>query len=73
MNIELQMKISNNQLIKKYLRENSYWYKILNRNPEKLDMMINDMKKSYKLNIEDKLENIADKIKMLRLFVDVFK
>ena len=34
MNLETQFKLKNNSLLQKYIRENSYWYKILNRNPE---------------------------------------
>ena len=33
MNLETQFKIKNNPMLQKYIRENSYWYKILNRNP----------------------------------------
>ena len=39
MDIVTQQKIFSDDLLHKYLRENSHWYKILNRHPE----LINDM------------------------------
>ena len=34
MNLDIQFKIKNNPNYQRYIRENSYWYKILNRTPE---------------------------------------
>ena len=39
MNLSTQFKIKNNPLLQKYIRENSYWYKYLNRNPNLLTEM----------------------------------
>ena len=33
MNLDTQFKLKNNPLYIKYLRENSHWYKVLNREP----------------------------------------
>ena len=40
MNLELQFKLKQNPLYIKYLRENSYWYKILIRDPKMFDKFI---------------------------------
>lgn len=73
MNLETQFKIINNTDIQRYLRLNSYWYKILNRNPESFDMLIKEIKDKYKLNTKDKIEDFANKLKMVQMFMNVFK
>ena len=50
MNLNTQFKIYNDELLHRYIRENSYWYKILNRNPDLINEMVKEMKDRYKLN-----------------------
>ncbi len=71
MNIETQIKIRNNPYLYRYLRENSSWYKALNRDPNSIKQMETEMKKAYKLNLTDKIENINNKIEMIRTFIDI--
>ena len=73
MNIETQMKIKNDPMLQKYIREHSYWYKILNRNPNEINKMIDDMKKDYKLRFEDKIEDINNKMSFIKAFMDTLK
>ena len=73
MTLELQFKIKNNPNYLRYLRENSYWYKILNRNPKMLNKMKDDMKKAYKLTFEDKIDDFNNKMNMIRAFMDALK
>ena len=73
MNLETQFKIKSNSLLQKYIRENSYWYKILNRNPEYINKMIEDMKKAYKLTFEDKIDDLNTKVNLVRAFMDTLK
>jgi hypothetical protein len=73
MNLDTQFKIYNNNLLHQYIRENSYWYKILNRNPNLIDNMIQDMKNKYKLNPSDRIENISNKISMLGSILKVLE
>lgn len=73
MDLSTQYKIFNNNLLHRYLRENSHWYKILNRNPLSLDDMIQEMKDKYKLNTSDKIEKISDKLTMVESLLDVLK
>lgn len=63
---------SNNNYIK-YLRYNSYWYKILIRNPEKINDFIKEVKEKYKLRTTDKIENVLDKMNMVSKFLDVLR
>ena len=73
MDISLQYKIFNDELLHKYLRENSYWYKFLNRDPSKIDEMINEMKDKYKLNTSDKLERLGEKLELVESLLQVLE
>ena len=73
MNLDTQFKVRNDPMLQKYIRENSYWYKILNRNPKMLNKMKDDMKKAYKLTFEDKIDDFNNKMNMIRAFMDALK
>lgn len=73
MPIKIQYLLYNNPLLKKYLRENSYNYKRLIRNPDTIHDIIEEMKKEYKLTFPSKLEKIKDDISILNTLVDVIK
>ena len=73
MNLETQFKIKNNPMLQKYIRENSYWYKVLNRKPEYINKMIDDMKEKYKLRFEDKIEDLNSKMNLVKAFMDALK
>jgi len=71
MTIDLQCKINNDINLKKYLRENSYWYKDLNRNPDSFKYFVQEMKEKYKLTTSDKIDKTIDNINMVKTFLDV--
>ena len=73
MSIDIIMRINNDPLQKRFLRENSYWYKYLNRNTLYYKDFINDMKNKYKLTPQDKLNKVIDNINMLNTFLEVLK
>ena len=73
MNISLQYKIRQNPKQLQFLRENSYWYKYLNRSEQYYKDFINDMKDKYKLKPTDKINKIIDDINMFSTFLDVLK
>ena len=73
MSIDIIMRINNDPLQKRFLRENSYWYKYLNRNALYYNDFINDMKNKYKLTPQDKLNKVIDNINMLNTFLEVLK
>jgi len=73
MNIDTQIKIRNNPYLYQYLRDNSSWYKKLNRDPNNIKVMEEEMKKVYKLNLSDRIENINQKFEMIRTFIDILK
>ena len=73
MNIETQLKIRNNPNLKHFLRENSWWYKELNRNPESINEMQIEMKNYYKMNLSDQIDRFGKRIEMIRTFMDIMK
>ena len=73
MRLDVQYIVKGNPNIYKYLRENSYWYKYLNRNPNLLTEMEKEMKEKYKLTTSDKINNISEKLDLIRTFMNVMK
>ena len=71
--VEMQIKIRNNPYLYRYLRDNSSWYKALNRDPNSIKQMEIEMKNAYKLNLTDKIDNLSQKIDMVRTFIDILK
>ena len=57
----------------KYLRENSYWYKNLNRNPESIEKMIEEMKEKYGLRFKDKIDKAKTSLDLINAFMTVTK
>ena len=73
MNLNLQYKIYQDPKQHQFLRENSYWYKYLNRSESYYKDFINDMKEKYKLTSTDKINKMINNIEMFRTFLDVLK
>ena len=73
MQIETQIRIRSNPNLYRYLRENSYWYKYLNRSPNTLKALEQEMKERYKLQTKDKMENVANSIKLIQSFLEIMK
>lgn len=73
MNLNLQYKINQDPRQHQFLRENSYWYKYLNRSEIYYKDFINEMRKKYKLTASDKLNKMMENINMVSTFLDVLK
>lgn len=73
MDIETIRTIKNNPLIYNYLREDSSWYKYLNRDKKYLKNVEEEAKKFYKLTINDRLERLSNNIDLINTFIDVLK
>lgn len=73
MNLNLQYRINQDPRQLKFLRENSYWYKYLNRSELYYKDFIEDMKDKYKLKPTDRLNKMIDNINMFSTFLDVLK
>lgn len=73
MNIKIQFALNNDFYLKKYLREHSYFYKDLIRNPRFINNLVELMKKEYGFTLNDRLEKIKDNMKAFNAFMDVLK
>ena len=71
MNLKNQFIIKNNPYLKRYLSENSYWYKYLNRNPDSIKLMTEEMRERYKLTTKDKIESFGEKLDIISNFMDI--
>ena len=65
MKLDVQFKLKSNPLFIKYLHENSYCYKILNRDPDMFNEFVNEVKKNYKLRPTDRISEAINTFEML--------
>ena len=65
MSINVQNKIFGDEKLHKYLHENSYWYKYLNRSDAHLKDFKDFIKKKYKLGALNKIENSINTIDLV--------
>ncbi len=66
MTLDIQYKINTNPNYLKYLRENSHWYKLLNRNPNIFQKFETEVKQNYKLRPSDKISKALDTFEMIQ-------
>ncbi len=71
MQVATLIAIKNNPNLYRYLQENSYWYKYLNRSPIYLEQMMEQMKEAYHLTPAAKMENIAKTMNLVKNFMDI--
>ena len=71
MTTETLIRIRNNPIVYNYLRDNSYWYKELNRDGNIINEIEKEAKDYYKLNLSDKLNNLNEKLDVLKTFMDI--
>ena len=71
MNYEIKQKLNNDKKYLYYLRENSNWYKNLNRNKNEYDNFIKEMKIKYKLRTIDKIDNIVDSVALITKIINI--
>lgn len=71
MNYETKLKLDRDPKYLNFLRENSNWYKILNREPNKYDEFVLEMKKKYKLRKIDKFDNIVDTVDIMSKIISI--
>lgn len=73
MTLELQFKIKNNPNYIRYLRENSYWYKILNRNPASFKSFEEEVKEKYGLRPTDRIEKALETFSLIQNMISNLK
>lgn len=73
MNLDVQFKIRSNPKYIQYLHENSYWYKILNRDPSMINAFIDKVKEDYRLRASDKITKALTTIEMVQNIFSTLK
>lgn len=73
MDIDLQMKIKKNKKMYDLLKENSYWLKDLNRNPNNYKSFVSEMKVKYRLRMTDKVSDAIDNIDLISAVLENIK
>ena len=73
MTLDIQFKIKNNANYLRYLRENSFWYKEQNRNPESFRIFEEEVKEKYRLRPTDRLEKALQTFEILQNVMSSFK
>ena len=56
------MKLESDPKMMMYLKQNSQWYKYLNRNPLNYNKFVSHMKEKYKVRATDKINTAIDNI-----------
>lgn len=71
MQLETQFQINSDPRLKSFLRENSYWYKYLNRSPAYIKPFIKEMRDKYKLTPKDRINKITNDINTFKTFLSI--
>lgn len=73
MELEIQQKLREDKKMYAYLKENSEWIKLLNRNKDHYQNFINEMKEKYKLRMTDKVSDAIDNIDLISTVLSTLK
>lgn len=69
----LQYNLFNDAKMHQYLKENSEWYKLLNRDIKNYDIFKKAIKKQYRLGITDKISDTIDNIDLISTVIQTLK
>lgn len=73
MDLFLQQKLNEDRKMAEYLKQNSYWYKELNRDSANYRHFVNAMKEKYHLKVTDRINNAMDSIDIISGILDTLK
>lgn len=72
MNVNTQVSLKSDVNYLRFLRENSYFYKYLNRNSSYFPSFKEEMKVKYKLTPVDKIDKFRKNIDKVSQLIDIF-
>ncbi len=64
-------KLRNNKKFLNYLRQNSNYYRELNRDPKEYDKFVKFIKEKYKLRTIDKVDNFVDSVDLITKIINI--
>ena len=70
MKTQVLNKLKEDEKFLKFLRENSNWYKELNRDPLNVDIFIKKMKEKYKLRTIDRIDSVVDSVDLITKIIN---
>ncbi len=73
MNLTIQYRLKTNRNYIRFLRENSHWYKFLNRSDSYFKDFDNEMKVIYQLRPTDKISKAIDTFDMIQTVLSSMK
>ena len=73
MDLQTQFMIKSSRINTEYLRNNSHWYKVLNRHPDAIHEFLDEVKTSNQLRPVDKVTNFVNRIEAISNFMDILK
>lgn len=73
MNKKVLNKLKSDPKYLKFLRQNSSWYKTLNRDPNSYNDFQKAMKEKYKLRTIDKIDNFVTSVDLITKVLDASK
>lgn len=73
MNLVVQEKLIKDKKMDELLKQNSYWYKSLNRKEENYKEFVDEMKKKYNLRVTDKISGAIDNIDFISNILETLK
>ena len=73
MSLNIQFQIKNNPAYLRYIRENSIWYKWLNRNPSLFSKFEEEAKEKYGLRPGDRITKSLETFELLQNVLATFK
>lgn len=73
MSEELIYIIKNNEIINRFLKEESHHYKYLYRDNNYIKKIEKLAKEKYKLTLSDKISNISNTLNLINTFMDVIE
>lgn len=71
--LDIQFRIKNNPKYLQFIREHSYWYKFLNRDPSMFSLFESKVKEYYKLRTSDRIARALSTIEMVQNIVSSLK
>ena len=73
MEIIIQQKLLNDKQMMEFLKQNSQWYKQLNRNSSSYNEFVTTMKEKYKIRATDKMSGFMENIDMISTVLNILK
>lgn len=73
MSLEIQYRLKNDQNYLRYLRQNSQWYKYLNRNQVYFKQFENEAREKMSLRLSDRISSALSTIELIENVVSSLK